>query len=114
MYNGGYVKKFTVAGVSMHNDQIKLRFCSDRILRIKNLQKQGDSDINLVDLPQEMTKEEACEYLLTLPSFSNYRYDIKEVMDQKKLKSNKDQPIISSPKIEEDAEINSIKELAIA
>ena len=108
------MKKFTVAGVSKHNDQIKLRFSSDRILRIKNLQKQGDTNINLVDLPYEMTKQEACQYLLTLKAFVDYFYDIKEVMHQKVLKSNKEQPIISSPKIEEDAEINSIKELVLA
>ena len=108
------MKKYTVAGVSNHNGQVKLRFCSDRILRIKNLQKQGDTDINLVDLPYEMTKEEACQYLLTLKAFVNYFYDIKEVMHQKVLKSNKDQPIISSPKIVEDKEITNIKELAFS
>ena len=39
---------FTVAGVSRNNGVIKVRFCSDKVLRIKNLQKQGDTDIDLI------------------------------------------------------------------
>jgi hypothetical protein len=108
------MKKFTVAGVSVCNGQTKVRFCSDRILRIKNLQKQGDECINLVDLPNEMTKDEACKYLLSLPEFKDFYYDISSTRDQKVLQSTKRDIIIDVPKVVEDAEINSIKEIVLA
>jgi len=106
------MKKFSVTGVSVCNGQTKVRFCSDRILRIKNLQKQGDENINLIDLPNEMTKDEACRYLLTLPEFKDFYFDIGCTLNQKTLPSTKKDIKIVLPKIEEDKEITNIKELA--
>jgi len=111
---GVNMTSYMVAGVSKNNDRVKVRFCSDRILRIKNLQKQGDTDINLVDLPKEMTKEEACQYLLTLEEFKPYYYDIGYAYSQKKLQLIKKAPIIDLPVVEEDLELDNIRELAIA
>lgn len=108
------MSKFTVAGVSRCKDQVKVRFCSDKILRIKNLQKQGDQDIQLIDLPNEMTKEEACKYLLTLDEFKSFHFDIGYVLSQKKLTVTKKAPIIKISEVEEDKELESIKELAAA
>ena len=108
------MSKFTVAGVSICNGQVKVRFCSDRILRIKNLQKQGDQSIQLIDLPNEMTKEEACRHLLTLTEFKDFHYDIGYVLNQKALIKIKKDPIIKISKVEEDKELESIKELAAA
>lgn len=108
------MNKFTVAGVSKNNGIVKVRFCSDRILRIKNLQKQGDTDINLVDLPQEMTKEDACNYLLTLNEFKDFYFDIGYTLSQKRVQVIKKAPIIGIPKVEVDIDIEYIKELAIA
>jgi hypothetical protein len=108
------MSKFTVAGVSKCKDQVKVRFCSDKILRIKNLQKQGDEDIQLIDLPNEMTKEEACKYLLSLDEFKDFHFDIGYVMSQKKLTVTKKSPIIKISEVEEDKELESIKELAAA
>ena len=59
---GDEMSKFTVAGVSVNKGRTKVRFCSDLVLRIKNLQKQGDTDIKLVELPHPMTKIEACQF----------------------------------------------------
>lgn len=108
------MKKFTVAGVSTCNGQTKVRFCSDRILRIKNLQKQGDENINLVDLPHEMTKNEACKYLLSLPEFKDFYFDIGSTLTQKTLQSTKKDIKIELPKVVEDKEITNIRELAYA
>lgn len=105
------MKKYTVAGVSTCKGETKVRFCSDRILRIKNLQKQGDENILLIDLPNEMTKEESCSYLLTLPEFKAYHSDIKFTLNQKKLILSIKDPIIEVPIVKEDREIESIKEL---
>lgn len=108
------MSKFTAAGVSICKGQVKVRFCSDKILRIKNLQKQGDESIKLIDLPNEMTKEEACKYLLTLDEFKDFHFDIGYVLSQKKLIVTKKAPIIKISEVEEDKELESIKELAAA
>lgn len=50
-------KKFAVAGVSTQEGKTKVRFANDT-MRIKILQKNGHTDIQLIDLPQEMTKAE--------------------------------------------------------
>lgn len=106
--------KYSVAGVSICKGQVKVRFCSDKILRIKNLQKQGDQSIQLIDLPNEMTKEEACSYLLTLSEFKDFHYDIGCILSQKKSPVNKKTTIIKVSEVEEDKELDSIRELAAA
>ena len=55
-------KTFAVAGVSTHKDGTKIRFANDAA-RVKILIKNGHTDINLVDLPSEMTKAEIAQYL---------------------------------------------------
>jgi len=50
-------KKFAVAGVSTHEGKTKVRFANDT-MRIKILQKNDHTDIQLIDLPREMTKAE--------------------------------------------------------
>ena len=74
---------FTVAGVSVCNGKVKVRFCSDLVLRIKNLQKQGDPDIQLVELPTPMSKYDACQYLLDSGQFTKFSVDIVEVQGKK-------------------------------
>ena len=54
-------KKFAVAGWSTLNGKTKLRFAND-IMRFKILNKDGHTDIELVNLPREMTKAEIAEY----------------------------------------------------
>lgn len=105
---------FTVAGVSRNKGKVKVRFCSDKVLRVKNLQKQGDTDINLIDLPKSMSKAECCDYLLSLPEFSQYKVDIEEVSGRYPTGSK---PAIKLPKAEVetvDADIEKIKELITA
>lgn len=106
------MSKFTVAGVSVCKGNVKVRFCSDMVLRIKNLQKQGDTDIQLVELPSPMTKVEACQYLLDSGQFQNYVSDIIEIQGKKEAKTK--QPKIVVEKVETDSEIEAIKELAAA
>jgi len=63
-------KLFTVAGTATNPDgTTKARFANDLVARIKILNKAGCTNINLVELPQGMTKLEALEYLATLPEF---------------------------------------------
>lgn len=58
-------KRFAVAGVSTQDGETKVRFAND-MMRIKILQKNGHTDINLVELPSEMTKSEAIAYLRSI------------------------------------------------
>lgn len=55
-------KTFAVAGVSTLNGDTKVRFCNDAA-RIKILIKNGHTDIELIDLPREMTKSEIAQYM---------------------------------------------------
>ena len=58
-------KKFAVAGVSTLEGKTKLRFANDT-MRIKILAKNGHKDVELVELPHEMTKAEAVQHLKSI------------------------------------------------
>ena len=56
-------KTFTVAGTATHKGVTKARFANDLVARIKILNKAGATSINLVELPEPMTKLQALQYL---------------------------------------------------
>lgn len=56
-------KMFTVAGTATHNGVTKVRFANDLVARIKILNKAGCTNINLVELPEPMSKLQALKYL---------------------------------------------------
>ena len=58
-------KQFTVAGTASQNGNIKVRFANDLVARIKILNKNNCTDINLIELPRPMSKLEALQYLQT-------------------------------------------------
>ena len=58
-------KRFSVAGVSTLEGKTKLRFAND-VMRIKILAKNGHTDVELIELPNEMTKAEAVQHLKTV------------------------------------------------
>lgn len=55
-------KKFGVAGVSTLNGRTKIRWANDA-MRIKILVKNGHSNVELINLPREMSKREIALYL---------------------------------------------------
>lgn len=55
-------KRFAVTGVSTDKGETKVRFAND-MLRTKILTKNGHTNIDLIDLPREMTKAEIAQYL---------------------------------------------------
>jgi hypothetical protein len=55
-------KKFAVAGVSTLDGKTKIRFANDT-MRIKILAKNGHTDVDLIELPSEMTKAEIAQFL---------------------------------------------------
>ena len=103
---------FTVAGISICNGEVKVRFCSDLVLRVKNLHKQGDTDIQLIELPNPMNKFDTCQFLIDSGQFTKYVDDIIEIQGKKAPKTST--PKVSVPKLEVDAEVEFIKELAEA
>lgn len=62
-------KTFTVAGVSTHKGQTKVRFANDLVSRIKILTKNEHTDIELIELDSPMTKEAICEMLMAHDKF---------------------------------------------
>jgi len=59
-------KKFSVAGVSTTpSGKTKLRFCNDS-MRVKILAKNGHTDINLINLPYEMSKGEIANHFVEI------------------------------------------------
>ncbi len=58
-------KKFSVAGVSTLAGKTKIRFANDS-MRVKILAKNGHSDVDLVELPREMTKAEIAAHLVEI------------------------------------------------
>jgi hypothetical protein len=55
-------KKFAVVGVSTLNGKTKIRFANDS-MRIKILLKNGHTDVDMINLPHEMTKAEIAQHL---------------------------------------------------
>jgi len=59
-------KKFTVAGTATQHGITKVRFANDFVSRYKILLKNGCDPINLIELPEPMTKLEALRHLESL------------------------------------------------
>ena len=60
-------KLFTVAGTATNPDgTTKARFANDLVARIKILNKNGCTNINLIELSKPMTKLEALQYLASV------------------------------------------------
>lgn len=55
-------KTFSVAGVSTLEGKTKIRFAND-VMRIKILAKNGHTNVDLTELPREMTKAEIAQHL---------------------------------------------------
>lgn len=106
------MKTFTVAGVSINKGVVKVRFCSDLVLRIKNLQKQGDTDIQLVELPQPLDKWQACEFLLNSGQFTKYASEIVEIQGKKESKTKEPKITIKTETV--DPEVENIRKLVAA
>ena len=64
-------KLFTVAGITVHNGNAKVRFTEDMGRRVKQFSKGGATRVDFVSLPQAMNKIDALKYLLTLPNFAS-------------------------------------------
>ena len=64
---------FKVAGVSKVKGEVKVRFAND-MTRVKVLDKNGHTDINLMELPKAMEKPAVVKFLLTTELMQNAEY----------------------------------------
>lgn len=76
---------FKVAGVSRFNGAIKVRFAND-LTRVKMLTKAGNTDIELMELPEAMDKSAVVSFLKTTELYLNSEY--KEAIDAADAKYN--------------------------
>lgn len=63
-------KTYSVAGVSKHNGEYKVRFAND-IMRIKILAKNGHEDIRLAQLDEPLTKLKAILEISKMDEFQD-------------------------------------------
>jgi hypothetical protein len=71
-------KTFKIAGVSKLKGSFKVRFAND-MTRVKVLAKTGHSEIELMELPREMTKPELVTFLKTTALYG--RAEFKQAID---------------------------------
>ena len=72
-------RTYNFAGISKLNGKYKVRF-SDRSSYVKNLQIAGNTDIDLIELKEPMTKMDAVKYLLAI-NFDNGNQAIRTALE---------------------------------
>jgi hypothetical protein len=87
---------FSHAGVSTLNGETKVRFANDS-LRVKVLAKNGHRDIDMVELKQPMTKEEAVAFLLSI-DFDNGNKTVRAALEDYTNKRSSE-PKAKAPKL---------------
>jgi hypothetical protein len=63
---------FKVIGVSTLNGVTKVRFANDMVSRVKILNKDGHKDINLVELPNALSKGDCVKYLKSSDLYAKF------------------------------------------
>lgn len=73
---------FKVTGISTFNGKTKVRFANDLVSRVKILVKGGHSEINLLELPNSMTKLDCIKHLKTTDLYSQFA-DVIDAAEEK-------------------------------
>lgn len=81
---------FKVAGVSRFNGVVKVRFAND-MTRVKMLTKAGNTDIELMELPESMDKSAVVAFLKTTELYLNSEY--KDAIDAADSRYNEAQTV---------------------
>ena len=76
-------KLFKVVGTSNLNGTTKVRWANDLVTRFKMLHKGGHTDIELFEMPVEMTKEKATEWLADSDKFEKLNEDAQYAVNMK-------------------------------
>jgi hypothetical protein len=72
-------KTYTVAGVSTLEGKTKMRFANDT-MRIKILAKNGHTNVELIELPHAMTKDEIVVHMRSV-GFGSGNADVQAAMN---------------------------------
>ena len=73
---------FKVTGISTLKGQTKVRFANDIVSRVKILVKDGHQDIELIELPEALSKQDCVKYLMTTGLYSQFKAAI-DAADEK-------------------------------
>ena len=94
-------KLFTVAGTATNPDgTTKVRFANDMVARVKILAKTGCSNINLVELPEPMTKLAALQFLTQQGQTGDAGYAVANKLSEKtKLAKRGEVKVAAMPKL---------------
>ena len=114
---------FKVVGITIHNGNAKVRFTDDMVRRIKQFTKGGASRVDFIELPREMTKIEALNYMATHDEFKSPsdQATIADTLEDKtkeaskgivKVKSSKTKPSIDAIKARAKKEVTPEQVLA--
>ena len=87
---------YSHAGVSRLNGKMKVRFCNDA-LRVKVLAKNGHKDIDIVEMRNPMSKEDAVAYLLSI-DFDNGNAEVRAALEEAADKRGVNKPAKAAPK----------------
>lgn len=110
---------FTHAGVSTLNGVCKVRFANDA-LRTKVLMKNGHKDIDIIELKNAMSKEDAVAYLLSI-NFDNGNATVRAALEaeqgkrtEKPAKAKAEPKAKAAPKAKSKPSMDAIKAKATA
>jgi hypothetical protein len=95
------VYKCVVAGVATKKGVTKVRFARDMV-RVKGLVKDGQTGVDLVEMPQPMGKGEAVQFLLTQPQFTGAAREAIEAADIKYSDSRPAESVIGTAVVVDD------------
>ena len=73
---------FKIVGISTLNGKTKVRFANDLVSRVKILVKDGHTDINLIELPEALSKGDCVKYLKGTDLYTQFKAAI-DAADEK-------------------------------
>ena len=73
---------FKVTGISTLNGKTKVRFANDLVSRVKILVKDGHTDINLIELPEAVSKLDCIKHLKTTDLYQQFANAINEAEEK--------------------------------
>lgn len=95
---------YAIAGTSRLNGEVKVRFAND-MTRVKVLQKNGHTEIDLIELKEPMTKEDAVAFLLSIDFATKDGNTNQEVQDALLAEVDKRADKPKAPKAEKPAKV---------
>ncbi len=97
-------KTYTVAGVSTSNGKTKVRFANDYVSRFKILNKNGHTNVNLLELDTAMNKTDICKMLQAHDKFQDEasqsaiaEFVVRNIRVSKPAKTEVAEPVVEAP-----------------